>query len=102
MEAGRKLGLTGVELGSALGDGLFQTNDLRSFRQVTSSPQVALPCSMCWSETPWKVLTDDHLKRRVSFMRSLRCTHMYFLVHSGSMSMTVMYSSTKASEDMAS
>ena len=44
--SGGKLGLTGVELGSVLGDSLCQTNNLQSFRQVTSSPQVDLPCSI--------------------------------------------------------
>ena len=62
MEAEGKLVLTGVELGSALGASLCQTSDLRRSRQVTSSPQVALPCSMCWSQTPWKFLTVGHPK----------------------------------------
>ena len=47
MEAGGGLVLTVVELGSALGDSLCQTSDLRRSRWATSSPQVALPCSMC-------------------------------------------------------
>ena len=39
--------LTGVGLGSA------QTRDLRKARQVTSLPQVALPCSICCNQTAW-------------------------------------------------
>ena len=35
-------------------------------------------------------------------MRSLRSTHMCFLVESGCMSMMVMYLSTKAKEDIDS